>query len=194
MTGAESPEALVLAAIERAVRHSRQDSQATAKRAILAHLDIRPRSRRSSEVGATLEALVSSGLLTSRRQHGRDLWALTSNGRRRLRSARAAHALPELPEAPQHRAWRERRALAEQKTERFRRELGDTLKEGRLVLLDSNAPASSAVWEALGKRLERCCANLASAVYCLREWDEPSDERSDRGHAGTWHLRDNVRR
>jgi hypothetical protein len=192
MTPAEIPDLLVVAAIDRAVCHGREDSQATLKGTILEHLDIRPRSGLSRQVSALLNALAASGLVEPRRQQGMNMWALTSKGGQRLSRARAAGDVPELPEAPQHRAWREARALAEQKTERFRSELGEALKDG-LALLDTNAPAHSDVWDALGKRLQRGYSNVASAVYCLGEWDEPSDDRADRGHSGNWHLRGNVR-
>lgn len=193
MTAPEIPDLLVVAAIDRAVRHGREDAQATLKAAILEHLDIRPRSRASREVSVLLNTLSTSGLVEPRRQQGMDMWALTPKGVQRLSSARAARKVPALPEAPQHRAWRERRALAEQKIEQFRLALGEALKEG-LAVLESNAPTHSDVWDAFGNRLERCCANVASAVYCLGEWDEPGDDRADRGHSGNWHLRDNVRR
>ncbi|MGO9320955.1 MAG: hypothetical protein ACLQBY_09170 [Solirubrobacteraceae bacterium] len=193
MTPAEIPDLLVVAAIDRAVRHGRKNARATLQRTILEHLDIRPRSRPARQVDALLKALAASGLAETRRELGMNVWALTRKGQRRLSSARAAGELPELPEAPQHRAWREARALAEQKMERFRSELGRALRDG-LALLETNAPAHSDVWDALGKRLQRGCSNVASAVYCLDEWDEPSDDRADRRHPGNSHLRRNVRR
>jgi hypothetical protein len=193
MTAAEIPDLLVVAATDRAVRHGREGSQATPKSTILEHLDIRPRSGLSRRVGAVLKALAGSGLVEPRRQQGMDMWALTSQGGQRLSRARAAGEAPALPEAPQHRAWRESRALAEQEMERFRFELGEALRDG-LALLETDAPAHSDVWDAFGKRLERGCSNVASAVYCSREWDEPSDDRADGGHSGNWHLRGNVRR
>jgi DNA-binding PadR family transcriptional regulator len=193
MTPAEIPDLLVVAAIDRAVRHGRDDAHGTLKGMILEHLHIRPRSGRSRQVGALLKALTASGFVEPRRRLGRDVWALTSKGEQWVSRARATGEVPELPEAPQHRAWRESRALAEQKMERFRAELGEALRDG-LALLETNAPAHSDVWGALGKRLERSCANVASAVYCSREWVEPSDNQADRGHSGNWHLRSNVKR
>jgi|CZKG01.1.fsa_nt_gi hypothetical protein len=192
MTPADIPDLLVVVALDRAARHGREGSRATPKSVILEHLHIRPRSGLSRQVGAVLKALAASGLVEPRRQQGMAMWALTSNGEQRLSRARAAGEVPELSEAPQHRAWRESRALAEQKMERFRSELGEALRDG-LALLETNAPAHSDVWDALGKRLERSCANVASAVYCSREWEQPSDDQADRGHSGNWHLRSNVR-
>ena len=192
MTATEIPDMLVLAAIDRAVRHGREDSQAVPKSRIIAHLDIRPRSRLSIQVGTLLKALTTNGLVEPRRELGMDVWRVTSEGRWRLDQALAACEPPELPEAPQHRAWRKRRALAAQKMELFRAELDEALSDGWLLLQETNAPANSDMWDALGKRLQRCCSNVASSIYCLHEWNEPRDDRADRGHAGNWHLRDNV--
>lgn len=192
MSAAEITDLLVLAAIDRAVRHGRQDEHATTKPAILRHLDVRPRSGRSRRVSAALDVLAERGLVEPIRQQGRNMWKLTGHGRRQLSRARASGKLPGLPEAPQHRVWRESRTLAEERLERFRCELSEALREG-LALLQASCPAQSRAWDALGKRLGQDCANVASAMYCLGEWEEPSDDQADRGDTGNWHLRRDVR-
>jgi hypothetical protein len=183
MTAADVPDLLVLAAIDRAVRHTRPDSNVVPKPAILRHLDIHPRSRLARQVRARLAALERSGLVEPRRQQSMDTWKLTDKGHQRLAQARAAHDLPELPESLRHRAWRQQRALAEQNIERFRSELSDALKDCGLAQGETDPPSSSDTWQTLGIRLLRCCLNIASAVCCLHEWDKPNDDQADRAQA-----------
>lgn len=172
-----SPE-LVLAAVERAVRHRGEERPAAPLWAILAHLGIPRRSGAARALRARLEALYSEGAIVPSREHGVSLWALTAPGRRRLLAQRRAGAVPELPESPQHAAWRDAHTAAAQEIERFRRRLGASL-ESATVLLASSPQVDSDTWLELGERLQRSCWLLASATHCLYEWAEPDDARAD---------------
>ena len=117
------PDVLVLAAVERAVRHRARAGTPTPMWEILRHLDIPVRSGAARRVRARVDELAAGGLLVRQRSHGTDAWRLTSNGRRRLRRARGAGRDLQLPESPQHRVWRSARALSAQEIERARDEL-----------------------------------------------------------------------
>lgn len=172
-----SPE-LVLAAVERAVRHRGEARRAAPLWEILAHLAIPRRSTAARVVRARLEALCKGGALEPSREHGVSLWALTPAGRKRLLEQRRAGAVLELPESPQHAAWRNANTLAGQEIERFRRRLGAGL-EAATVLLACTPQVDSDTWFELGERLQRSCWLLASASHCLYEWAEPGDARAD---------------
>jgi hypothetical protein len=175
------PDELVLAAVERSVRHHPKGSPVVPAWEVYDHLGWSRRSGAARRVRALLDALEAAGSLERSRRHGVPLWALTNNGRRRLQRARRAGSVPELPESPQHRAWRDARASAAQEIERFRQVLRDCLEQG-LVLLDADPSADSDVWFLLGRRLCPACSRLGSAVHCLREWPEPEDARADIDH------------
>jgi DNA-binding XRE family transcriptional regulator len=183
---------LVLAAIDRAERHSGRgrDTQAAPVWAVLKHLDIASRTKRAREVRVRLDALDAAGSLERGRRHGVPVWALTSTGRRRLSRARRAGRVPVLPESPQLRAWREAQGLAEQRIGEFRLELLEAVEHAQ-QLLDIPTPdapvqgpdaapgPASDEWFELGERLRRACRRLGSASYCLWEWPEPDDSRAD---------------
>jgi hypothetical protein len=175
------PDELVLAAVERAVRHHAKGSSAVPAWEVYDHLGLSKRSGAARRVRALLDSLEAAGSLERSRRHGVPLWALTSTGRRRLQRARWAGTVPELPESPQHRAWRGARASAAQEIERFRQSLRDHLEQG-LLLLDADPPADSDAWFLLGWRLCPVCSRLGSAVHCLREWPEPDDAHADIDH------------
>jgi hypothetical protein len=179
MSPEEPPSAdAVLAAIERAARHRARETGEVPAWAITEHLDVPRRSQRARRVRAHLEALEAAGSLEPSRRHGVAMWALTRAGRGRLRAARAAGRVPELPESPQHRAWRNARTAAANEIERFARRLSEDLAEAT-SLLEADQPARSDAWFELGERLARAAWRLASAGYCLREWDEPDDAHAD---------------
>jgi hypothetical protein len=108
------PDAMILAAIERAALHRGRPGIPIWM--ILEHLGLPRRARR---VRPQIRTLTDAGALATSRTHGVQLWSLTAAGRRQLR--RAGDVV--LPESPQHRAWRAARALAEQEIERV--PLGD---------------------------------------------------------------------
>lgn len=172
-TAEKIPDELILAAIDRAERHRARDTPSVPTYAITAHLAI---PRRSSRVRAQLNALEAAGLLERSRQHGVEIWAFTSNGRRRLRRAQRAGTIPALPESPQHRAWANARTLAEQEIERFHTEAIDAITDAMETV---ESESSSDALFAVAERLRNECWRLASATYCLREWAEPDDATAD---------------
>jgi hypothetical protein len=167
MSPTQIPDVTVLAAIDRAERH--RGRAGVPVWLIFEHLGIPRRSRR---VRAQLQSLVQDGAIEQRRAHGVDIWVLTPSGRGRLQSA----GLVDLPESPQHREWRSARTLAAQEIERFRGTLHDTIVEASALLND--APGSDA-WFEVAERLRCAAERLGSAIYCLHEWMEPSDDRAD---------------
>lgn len=181
--GTEVPEELVLAALRRAVLHSRGAGESAPLSALLAHLAADPRSRRARAVRASLERLSAKGLIERGRAHGRDLWRLAPAGARALARAEASGHRPALPESPQHRAWRSARLHAARElggfADAFREDLAEAA--GLLAALESGdlgAPCSRA-WLALGPRLLSDCRRLGSAWHCLHEWREPSELAPD---------------
>jgi DNA-binding XRE family transcriptional regulator len=184
---------LVLAAIDRAERHSGRgrDTQAVPVWSVLKHLDVASRTKRAREVRVRLDGLVVAGSLECGRRHGVPVWALTSRGRRRLSRARRAGRVPVLPESPQHRAWREARGLAGQRIGEFRLGVMEAVEHAQ-ELLDVPTPGAPVLegpdvargpgsdeWFELGEELRRACRRLGSASYCLWEWREPEDARAD---------------
>ncbi|HUB73390.1 MAG TPA: helix-turn-helix transcriptional regulator [Solirubrobacteraceae bacterium] len=178
----EINETVVLAAVERAVRHRKPDTPAgVSVWAVREQLGASARSREGRAVRNMLVALEGKGLQRVRR-HGALTWELTAAGKRRLSRLRKQGELAVLGESPQHRAWREAHALAEQRLEAFRL----ALREGaqytvRLMEEPSPSPGSpdSDVLLEVGERLKRVCWELASAIYCLYEWREPDDAQAD---------------
>jgi hypothetical protein len=170
---------LVLAAVDRAVRHGPRHGTDAPRWSILEHLEIPRRSRGARLVTPQLERLEASGLLQrSRRRGGAPGWSPTASGLRRLRDHRLAGCAEELPESPQHRAWRGARTAAAQEIERFRRRLEALLDEAE-GLLQADPPPSSDAWFALAESLRDAVRRVGSATYCLREWVEPDEQCAD---------------
>jgi hypothetical protein len=167
-----------MAALERAVRHRATGSPAAPIWAILDHLAMTRRSSAARDVRATLRALRGAGLIELTRPHGVQAWELTASGRRRLRRAQLSGSLPPLPEAPQHREWRLARMLAAQEIERFGGGLRERLERAAQLLETDPLPPSDA-WFELADTLRNDCRRVGSAIYCLHEWAEPSDELPD---------------
>lgn len=172
------PDDLILSAIDRAERHRGNDVSGVPIWAITEHLSIGRRSAAARHVRSRLAALEGMGRLEPSRRHGIPVWALTSDGRRRLRRADRAGDVPVLPESPQHRQWREARALAAQEIERMR-EVVRAAADETARLLDARTAASSDAWFELSERLRRVVWRLGSASYCLHEWVEPLGEQAD---------------
>jgi hypothetical protein len=99
-------------------------------------------------------------------------------GRGRLARAKRNGTLPGLPESPQHQQWRRARDEALARIEPLRDELSQTL--ARATALLARELASADEWFELGRELQDQCRGLACATYCVREWVEPEDTRSDR--------------
>ncbi|HYB22626.1 MAG TPA: hypothetical protein VED41_02435, partial [Solirubrobacteraceae bacterium] len=167
------PDGVVLAAVERAVRHQASGDSHVPVWVILEHLDIPRRSAAGRRVRAQIDALQAAGSLECSRRHGAAVWALSAAGRRRLRRAERTGTVAALPEAPQHRVWRLAREAGQARIAGFRRAVGDVLADA-LVVLDDERRESDA-WFELGARLQHACRLLGSASYCLREWAEPDD-------------------
>jgi len=177
----EITDVVTLAAVERAVRHRPVGRPRAAPLwEIYEHLGVSSRSRAGRCVRAQLAALDGSWLSRGKR-HGVVTWELTAAGRRRLSRLRAKGELAELGESPQHRAWREARALAEQRIEGFSSALLDDVERAHDLLGSPHVPGRtpSDVWFELAERLQQGCRDLASATYCLSEWQEPDDARAD---------------
>lgn len=173
------PDLLVVAAIERAERHSTTGRVGIPVWAILEHLDLPRRSALARHVRTRLTELESTGVLTQTRRHSVPVWTLTPTGRGRLKRARRAGTLLELPESPQHRAWRAARTLAEHEIERFHAAV-ETDAEALGEFLDlKDTTTLSDVWLAMGERLYKSLRRLGSATYCLKEWAEPDDAHAD---------------
>jgi hypothetical protein len=156
---AEIPDLLMLAAVDRAVRH-RADKSAVPIYGVKEHLGL---PARSPGVRVKLAALETAGALQRKHVRGAQAWELSTTGRRRLQLARRAGDLPELPESPQHRAWRQARTSAEAEIDRTRLELRSAL-EAATALLD--APSHSDDWFEHGERLVFCWFNRLAVRVC----------------------------
>ena len=170
-TADQTPDVVILAAIERASLHRARGSIVPVW-AIFAHLSIPRRSGAARHVQQRLLAMQEAGKVAPHLTHGVKAWEITSSGRRYLRRA----GVVELPESPQHAAWRNARTLAEQEVERFEQELTGTLTAA-LELVERES-RSDAMFE-MARRLLIEFRRLGSAIYCLREWEEPTDDRPD---------------
>jgi hypothetical protein len=83
-------------------------------------------------------------------------------------------------------------SVGEGKITRMRRPRGEALEViepphediwqtlGRVSILLAGDTASAEGWSGLGRQLRDQCGRMASATYCLHEWSEPDDSRSDR--------------
>jgi len=162
-----SPE-LVLAAVDRAERHSRKPNQlGVPKSPIAAHLGLPHSSWTTRRVRPILERLETDGLIEQLRRHGVTLWTPTSNGRRRLSALQRAGTIA-LPESPQHRAWREARAAAEARHEEFRAGLRHELAQAS-TLLDGTSSRRSSNTRASGwDRPRTACSNGPSQTIHRR--------------------------
>jgi len=183
MSSIEITDAMVLAAVERAVRH--EPKQPVPVWAVYEHLGLARRSGAARRVHAQLVALDGASLMRGRR-HRVETWTLTASGKRRLSQLRTRGELPELPESPQHRKWRRARELAQRHFEALWMALMDEVDRADELLALREVPGpSSDVWYELAERLQTACRRLGSAAYCLFEWREPDDARADvEDHSG----------
>jgi hypothetical protein len=167
---------LLLAALERAERHGARRGVPLA--AIKEHLGLPAGSWSSQQLRPQRDRLEATGLIEQFRSCGVLVWSLTDSGHRHLATVRRSRAIPPLPESPQHRVWREARAAAGEHVDEFREELQAALGDAT-GLLDAHKTADSDSWQAIGERLKHACERMASASYCLHEWQEPDDARAD---------------
>jgi hypothetical protein len=171
------PDALMLAAVERAERHRDSGAQGVLWREVVTHLGFDHVAWTTRRLAPQRDALLSAGLVARKHRYGLVMWALTGAGRRSLGQARSAGELGELPESPQHQRWQEAHEAAADRIGDFRGQLCGALAQADGLLATKGV--SSDAWFELGERLERICWTLASATYCLCEWREPDDAHAD---------------
>jgi len=171
------PDELVLAAIDRAVRHHCFQRPKAILATIKEHLGLPAHAR---GVRIALNGLVQAKQVELSKSGGVEWWELTAAGRKRLERARRADQPPELPESPQHQWWRKARVLSEQEIERFHLDLLDLHADlGQLLGVPWPPGPPSDAWFEISGRLTDAAWRLGSATYCLHEWAEPSDDTAD---------------
>jgi hypothetical protein len=166
---------LILAAVDRACRHSPRPPLGATRWEVLEHLGVAKRTRAARVVRERLEALADAGVLERGKAHSNLLWRLSGRGERRVR---AVDAFGELPESPQHRRWRDAREAAPGHLERGLAALGGAIGEAS-KLREAKRPVGSDAWLLAGLRLCSACRLLAKATHCLYEWPEPDDAQVD---------------
>lgn len=143
---------VVLAATDRAKCHRRHEVDGVILSQIVDHLGFVHGAWTTRNLRPQVNALLAAGALSKLRRHGRDYFALTSSGRRRLTRARRADEIA-LPESPQHRTWRHAREQAVERVDEFRELFRRTLDEA-VALLDTEQ-IDSDPWFALSARLRQ---------------------------------------
>ncbi len=169
-------DAQILAAIDRAEAHDRNQIPDAARWDIAEHLGFVHNSWTTRRLRPQIDALRSAGRIRDVRRCGLDLVALTAAGHRALGKARSGGEAI-LPESPQHRSWRHSRTMAGDRIDGFREALRASMAELGALLDAGQAPSDA--WFEFGKRLSAECRRLGSATYCLLEWAEPDDARAD---------------
>jgi len=170
-------DAVVLAALDRAQRHSTHGYDRGVLWSDLAeHLGFVHSAPTTFKLRPRVSRLRAASLVEHRKASGFTLWRLTSDGRKQLAKARQKREDLTLPEAPQHRLWREAQATAAERIDGLRAQMRGTLSQAS-KLLDSDGGDSDA-WFDLRSRFVSRCERLGAATYSLREWREP-----DEGHA-----------
>ena len=142
---------LILAAIERAICHRGRNEPAESLSSIKEHLGLPHNGWTTLQLRPKLDALQAAGLIEKSSRRRRDVWGLTTKGRKRADAIRADVTLPE---SPQHQRWSEARTAASERIAGFQADVQGTLDEA-IDLLDANRGANSAAWFELGDRLPR---------------------------------------
>lgn len=168
------PAVLILAALERSQRHGGTDVWVVA---VGEHLGFERAAATTRRLRPRLLNLRIAGSVSKSERHGREYWTLTAAGRRRLATARQAGEVGELPESPQHRVWRRAQAAAGEQIGGFEELAARALEDAERAL--AAGAATSEQLFSLSERLRWNLWRLGSATYCLREWAEPDDARSD---------------
>jgi hypothetical protein len=170
------PDDLILAAIERAIRHG--DGKDVWVVGVEEHLGFERTPHNTRRLREQLNRLrAQPELLVCEERLGREYWRLGPTGESHLAKARATGRVGELPESPQHRRWRVAQAAATERIEAFRLLLNRVVDETASAEADALTP--SAAWFALGRRLSAATWLVGSATYCRDEWVEPSDDCND---------------
>jgi transcriptional regulator with XRE-family HTH domain len=170
---ADLPDALILAAIQRAELH--RGREGVLKAVLVEHLGLPKGARSARQLRPRLGELVAAKLVKRFRSRGYELMTLTRKGKNALAAAEPIV----LPESPQHRVWREARAAATECISGFRDDLRSALDAGVALLADETTDSDA--WYALAERTARAYKHLGSAAYCLCEWAEPDDATADVG-------------
>jgi hypothetical protein len=170
------PDLTMLAAVERAGRHTRHPD----KRTVARLLGFRFSGAASRSIQKQLERLEAAGLVARKPgRHGREDWLLTDPGRDGLQSRRGD--IEPLPESPEHRRWRHCRALA-----------GDQLDDAAAKALEALGGVEATIRRRaagdltatdvafIQRLLEWRLRRLGVVLYCLRDWPEPDDDVADR--------------
>lgn len=179
------PDPLVLAALDRAERHSNHDRGGVIVATLYDHLGVRKQTAAARRVREQVAVLVEAGSVERARRNGVATVVLTAAGRRRLARAQRAGTVPALPESPQHRKWREAHDRAEVEVDRFVQQAHEAIGEvvgllDGLAGLTPHRPTSDALLAAR-ERLHHALFLAASATYCFYEWPEPDDATRDDG-------------
>ena len=179
-TRVRPPVELVLAAIDRAVRHRRSHERPGAWISdIKEHLGLPHTGATTVWLRPVWQQLEAEGLIEQNRKGGLHRYQLTRAGRMRLAAAQAEIGRPyELPESPQHARWRKAHDGAAGRITGFRRDLRELLDEAT-ALLEAGGQPPSGEWYEFGTRLKDACERLGSAIHCLYEWAEPDDTTAD---------------
>lgn len=172
-------DALVLTAVDRAHRHRCRDDRDVTLPAIADHLGMPWGPHASRRLRPIVDRLTGErGWLRHSRRRGRDYWALTTAGERRLTRALIEGIADELPESPQHHAWRAAREHAAARIDGLRCELRELMARVD-VLLDADPAPAAADWLATARPLRDLAVAVGLASYCLYERGEPDDARAD---------------
>jgi DNA-binding MarR family transcriptional regulator len=165
----------ILAAVDRAARHTRADSVPGFR--LAEHLGLAHGTPTTRELRPLIEKLTEDGALVHSQRHRTSTLRLTSKGRERLARARREGRNLDLPEAPQHRRWRHAHDEATTRIDELRNDLRTTLTATN-KLLQTGEPESKAALELL-TRLRQESARLAWAIHCIHDWPEPDDAHVD---------------
>lgn len=170
------PDELILAAIERAVRHGDDPAWIVT---VGEHLGFKRTPHGTRRLRERLEHLrVTERCLERHERQGREYWSLTPTGADWLEALRHEGRLGALPESPQHRRWRHAREAARRQIDTFERLVTAALDEA-YDALRHHTTRGSETWLGLGEQLGAALWLLGSATYCLGEWEEPDDARAD---------------
>lgn len=182
------PRILVLAAVDRAVRHLPARRRAPARRilrecdgaapafVISDHLGYSRGTALRRGLRSELDALTREGQLEALTQSGVPVWALTSDGKKLVARYRR-RAWARLPESSQHAAWREAREIAEHQHDALRARARSVVASAA-ALIDADVHDYAALIRAADD-LRDVFRRFAGVTYCVFEWSEPDDIKAD---------------
>jgi hypothetical protein len=181
----------LLLAIGRTADHQPPDKPRFFRSAIAAHLGFVHNGATTLRLRPQLEAFKEAGYLEFTSKRGHPFVRLTAKGRRRIIALRRRGGVPPLPESPQHRRWREATNLATDQFEVVLADLKRDLAEASAIpdalapdIVEGRFTSDRLLW--LGSRLNLRFRLLSTAVFCIFEWDEPTDDAYDLEGAGRY--------